>query len=36
MAEEGARVGESSRNGDDDIDIVVADALGGGKIKGGG
>lgn len=31
-----ARVGDSSPIGGDDVDIVVVEALGGGKIKGGG
>lgn len=36
MAEKRARVGDSSPIGDDDVDNVVVEALGGGKIKGGG
>lgn len=34
MAEEGARAGDSSPNGHDDIVVVVV--FWGGKIKGGG
>jgi hypothetical protein len=36
MAEKRPRVGESSPIGNDEVDIVVVEALGGGKIKGGG